>query len=48
VPNKDYQTNILNPGLLQLYKQTVLLIDETNLEEGKITEKGLGNIKALA
>ncbi len=47
VPKKNYDTNeIENPGL-QLANQTYLLIDETRLAPGTLSEKGCRNLKAL-
>jgi hypothetical protein len=45
-PRKNYDTNLLEQGLLQFVDGTLVLADETVLQEG--TVKGLGNIKALA
>lgn len=40
VPKKDYKTNRLETGLLQLPKHTHLLLDETQLENGKLEAQG--------
>lgn len=40
VPKKDYKTNRLQPGLLQLPKHTHLILDETKLESGKLDQAG--------
>lgn len=40
VPKKDYKTNRLQPGLLQLPKHTHLILDETKLECGKLDQAG--------
>lgn len=44
---KDYQTTQLIPGLLQLAPHTHLVLDETQLLEGRLTEHGLQSIAAL-
>jgi hypothetical protein len=40
VPKKDYKTNRLQPGLLQLPKHTHLVLDETKLDCGKLEAAG--------
>lgn len=40
VPKKDYKTNRLQPGLLQLPKNAHLVLDETKLESGKLDQAG--------
>eukprot|EP00347_Sterkiella_histriomuscorum_P016942 403351260 len=47
-PRKNYDTNQLEPGLLQMLDNTFVIIDETQLKEGQIKEQGIQNIKALA
>jgi hypothetical protein len=47
-PRKNYDTGVLEDGILALPSDTVFLMDETRFEEGKIDEFGLDNIKALA
>lgn len=46
-PNKNYSTNRLKSGLLQLSRNTNLILDETQLEAGQLTVEGHKNIKAL-
>lgn len=40
VPKKDYKTNRLVPGFLQLPKHTHLVLDETKLDSGKLEQSG--------
>ncbi|XP_050528406.1 mini-chromosome maintenance complex-binding protein [Daktulosphaira vitifoliae] len=47
IPRKCYIKNRLINGLLQLSKRTHLIIDETNLEPGKLENKGMLNLQAL-
>ncbi|CDW86598.1 mini-chromosome maintenance complex-binding protein [Stylonychia lemnae] len=47
-PKKNYDTNSLEPGLLQMVDNTFVVIDETLMKEGKVKENGVMNIKALA
>jgi hypothetical protein len=47
VPRKDYSTNRLRSGLLQLSAHTQLIIDETALEPGQLDANGVANITAL-
>ena len=47
VPRKDYSANILSPGALQLPAGAALLIDETGLAPGKLSEAGLKSLGAL-
>ena len=46
-PRFDTETEILNPGKLQLSDGTFLLIDEINMNEGKLLENGIKNIGSL-
>jgi hypothetical protein len=46
-PKKDYVYNRLRSGPLQLAASTVLLLDETKLEAGTLTEIGIRNVDAL-
>lgn len=48
IPCKDYDCNRLTSGLLQLSKNTRLIIDETKLTPGKMNESGVRAIGALA
>ncbi|KFD61423.1 hypothetical protein M514_06004 [Trichuris suis] len=47
VPRKNYETDVLTAGRLQLPNGTVILIDENKLQEGPLNENGLKNIVAL-
>lgn len=47
-PHKNYDTNSLEGGLLQMMDGTIVIVDETNMKEGQIKEKGILNIKTLA
>jgi hypothetical protein len=47
VPRKDYSTNRLRSGLLQLSAHTQLIVDETALEPGQLDANGVANITAL-
>ncbi|KAL3898326.1 MAG: hypothetical protein SGCHY_002816 [Lobulomycetales sp.] len=40
-------SGVLDPGLLQLPNETILSIDETNLQTGTLKEKGVENITEL-
>ena len=46
-PQKDYDLNRITPSPLQVGSGTVLLVDETRLEEGKLTENGVRSASAL-
>ncbi|VVC32241.1 Mini-chromosome maintenance complex-binding protein [Cinara cedri] len=47
IPRKCYTSNRLLNGLLQLSNRTHLVLDETNLEPGKLDNKGMTNLQAL-
>jgi Mini-chromosome maintenance replisome factor len=47
-PRKNYDTNQLENGLLQLNEGTFIVCDETVMKGGTIKETGVANIKALA
>ncbi|XP_073947563.1 mini-chromosome maintenance complex-binding protein isoform X2 [Choristoneura fumiferana] len=47
LPKKDYDCNRLTSGVLQLSKHTHLLLDETQMEQGRLDATGVGNITAL-
>lgn len=47
VPSKNYTTNRLTTGLLQLSNNTHLVVDETALMTGQLNSKGLKNMAAL-
>ena len=46
-PRKDYVYNRLRAGPLQLAASTVLLLDETKLDSGTLTQIGVRNIESL-
>ncbi|KAL6046790.1 AAA domain-containing protein [Balamuthia mandrillaris] len=46
-PFKDYNTNRLVSGALQLAAGTFLILDETCLEEGTLNKTGVHNVSAL-
>ncbi|TSK22691.1 Mini-chromosome maintenance complex-binding protein [Bagarius yarrelli] len=47
VPRKDYTANRLVSGVLQLGRNTSLVLDETQLEQGQLDSTGVRNITAL-
>ena len=47
-PKKNYDTNQLEPGLLQLVDGTFLIGDETVMKSGQVKENGIASIKAMA
>ncbi|XP_017319110.1 mini-chromosome maintenance complex-binding protein isoform X1 [Ictalurus punctatus] len=47
VPRKDYAANRLVSGALQLGRNTSLVLDETQLEQGQLDTTGVRNITAL-
>ncbi|KAM9960542.1 hypothetical protein ACTFIW_009684 [Dictyostelium discoideum] len=47
VPYKDYDRNRIVSGLLQLPKGTNLILDETQLTEGKVESQGIKVLNAL-
>lgn len=46
-PKKDYVYNRLRSGPLQLAASTILLLDETMLEAGTLTQIGIRNVESL-
>lgn len=44
---KDYECNRLTSGILQLSKDTHLVLDETQMQQGRLDAAGVGNITAL-
>ena len=48
VPSKDYSTEKLTTGYLQLVDDTLILLDETKLENGKLDSSGLTALGALS
>lgn len=47
VPRKDNVSNKLVSGVLQLPAETLLFVDETALETGKLEEQGIRNMRSL-
>ena len=47
-PRKNYDTNQMEAGVLQMLEGTNVICDETHIKEGKIEKNGINNIKALA
>lgn len=47
VPKKDYHANRLVSGMLQLSKHTHLILDETAMGNGELSQEGLKNLTAL-
>lgn len=47
-PKKDYETNKLVSGLLQLAPHTHLILDETQMQQGKLETNGVHAIQHLA
>lgn len=47
-PRKNYDTNMMEPGMFQMLDGTQIVCDETCMDEGKIEKNGVINIKALA
>ena len=47
IPNKDYNKDRLLTGMLQLPSGFQLLVDETVLSSGELSQKGLLNVNAL-
>ncbi|XP_055619697.1 mini-chromosome maintenance complex-binding protein [Toxorhynchites rutilus septentrionalis] len=48
VPKKDYTTNKLTSGLLQLAPHTHLVLDETRLQTGKLESSGVEAVQSVA
>lgn len=47
IPKKDYQSNRLTSGLLQLSSNTHLILDETKLTAGKLNSAAVKSVSAL-
>ncbi|KAL4706219.1 hypothetical protein ACJJTC_018403 [Scirpophaga incertulas] len=47
LPKKDYDCNRLTSGVLQLSKDTHLVLDETKMEQGTLDATGVNNISAI-
>lgn len=47
IPKKNYETDRLQTGMLQLSDHTHLVVDETKLDVGKLEEKGVTNVQAM-
>ncbi|TMW47732.1 hypothetical protein DOY81_007188 [Sarcophaga bullata] len=48
VPKKDYETNKLVSGLLQLAPHTHLVLDETCMQQGKLESNGVMGVQSIA
>lgn len=48
IPKKDYESNYLSSGVLQLSENTHFVLDETKLTPGKLNAAGINNIKAIS
>lgn len=48
LPRKDYECNRLTSGILQLSKNTHLVIDETSLTSGQVSAMGKKNYEAIS
>ena len=48
LPKKDHTTEQLETGCLQLVESTFLLLDETRLDNGKLSASGVGSLTALS
>jgi len=46
-PRKDYEANRLMSGILQLSSDTNLVLDETQMQPGKLETDGVNNLKAI-
>jgi hypothetical protein len=46
-PVKDHERNVLQRGELQLAQNTTLVVDETTMGEGRLSEVGVRNLEAL-
>lgn len=46
-PKKNYATDALNSGILQVAKGTHIVLDETSLETGRLNKWGIAAMKAL-
>ena len=46
-PRKDFEANRLQTGQLQLAPGTLLILDETNMEVGKLDEAGVKALRAI-
>ena len=47
VPKKDYASNRLTSGLLQLSSGTYLVLDETVMKDGQLNSQGITNLTSL-
>lgn len=48
IPKKDYESNRLTSGLLQLSENTCLVIDETQMNPGQLNSAGLKSVQAIS
>lgn len=46
-PKKDYDLNRVKAGVLQLAEGCVMVGDETGMSDGRLSERGLKNVKAI-
>lgn len=46
-PKKDYELNRVKAGILQLADGCVMVGDETGMSDGRLSERGLKNVKAM-
>lgn len=46
-PKKDYELNRVKAGVLQLTEGCVMVGDETQMSDGRLSERGLKNVKAI-
>lgn len=47
IPKKDYECNRLTSGILQLSKNTHVVLDETKLSNGQLNSSGIDGVRAL-
>ncbi|XP_022205941.2 mini-chromosome maintenance complex-binding protein [Nilaparvata lugens] len=47
VPKKNYETSRLESGILQMSKNTLLVLDETKMQAGQLNDRGVRNVQAL-
>ncbi|RZF48157.1 hypothetical protein LSTR_LSTR009846 [Laodelphax striatellus] len=48
VPSKNYEKNRLQTGWLQIPKNTHLVLDETDMQAGKLNDTGVRNVRTLS
>jgi len=47
-PRKNYDTNSMDAGLFQMLNGTHVVCNETQMNQGKIENNGVQNVKAIA